>query len=77
MAATKIPFTSQKAPCGRVVDGEHLQDQDDDGLVTDNFYYACGCQRIRREYHDGSVVSKVQRHDGSVLSDELIAEHHA
>jgi hypothetical protein len=77
MAATSTLFKSEKAPCGRVVDGEHLQDQDDDGLVTDNFYYACGCRRIHREYHDGAVVSKVLCHDGSVVADELIAEHHA
>ena len=44
MAATSILFQSEKAPCGRIVEGEHFQDQDDEGLVTDNFYYACGCR---------------------------------
>ena len=78
MAATSVLFKSEKAPCGRIVEGEHFQDhQDDEGLVTDNFYYACGCRVIQHEYHDGSVVHKVVRHDGSVLADELIAEHHA
>jgi hypothetical protein len=57
------------------VDGEHYQDQDEEGLVTDNFYYACGCRCIRHEYHDGSFIHKVVRHDGTVLADELIAEH--
>jgi hypothetical protein len=76
MAATSILFTSEKAPCGRIVEGEHFQDQDDEGLVTDNLYYACGCRSIRHEYHDGSVLLKVIRHDGTVLSDDLVAEHH-
>jgi hypothetical protein len=59
-----------------MVDGEHFQDQDEDGLVTDNLYFACGCRNIRHEYHDGSVFHKVIRHDGAVLEDELLAEHH-
>ena len=76
MAATSTCFQSEKAPCGRIVDGEHYQDQDEEGLVTDNLYYACGCRCIRHEYHDGSVVRKVVTHDGTVLVDDLIAEHH-
>jgi hypothetical protein len=75
MAATSTRFASEKAPCGRIVDGEHYQDQDDDGLVTDNLYYACGCRVIRHEYHDGSACRKVFRHDGKVLADEIVAEH--
>jgi hypothetical protein len=77
MAATIILFKSEKAPCGRIVEGEHFQDQDDEGLITENLYYACGCRCIRHEYHDGSVVRKVVCHDGTVLADELLAEHHA
>ena len=76
MAATSILFAQEKAPCGRIVEGEHFQDQDGDGLVTDNFYYSCGCRTIRHEYHDGSVDRKILCHDGSVMADELIAEHH-
>jgi hypothetical protein len=76
MAATSVLFRDEKAPCGQIVEGEHFQDQDDEGLVTDNHYYACGCRCIRHEYHDGAVLRKVFRHDGTVMADELIAEHH-
>ena len=70
MASTN-PFTGQQAPCGRVVDGETYQDQDEEALVTEEVDYACGCRTIRHEYHDGSVSQKVVRHDGRVLVDEL------
>jgi hypothetical protein len=75
MTATHTRFQSEKAPCGRIVDGEHHQDQDEESLVTDNLYYACGCRSIRHEYHDGSFSRKVVRHDGTVLVDELLAKH--
>jgi hypothetical protein len=75
MTATSTCFQSEKAPCGRFVDGEHYQDQDEESLVTDNWYYACGCRSIRHEYHDGSICLKVVRHDGTTLVDELFAEH--
>ncbi len=75
MAATSTSFKSEKAPCGRIVDGEHYQEQDEESLVTDNWYYACGCRSIRHDYHDGSICLKVVRHDGKVLVDELFAEH--
>ncbi len=73
MAAAKTSFTSQKAPCGRIVDGESYQDRDEDALLTEEMDYACGCRSIRHEYHDGSVSSKVVRHDGTVLLDELLS----
>jgi hypothetical protein len=73
MSATSTCFQNEQAPCGRVVDGEHYQDQDEDGLVTDNLHYACGCRSLRREYHDGSCCRKVIRHDGIVLVDELLS----
>lgn len=76
MPATSILFESETVPCGRVVDGEHLQDQDNEGLLIDDFYFACGCRCIRHEYHDGSVFRQVVRHDGTVVADELLAEHH-
>jgi len=77
MAATSILFKTQKAPCGRIVDGEHIRQNDDEGLVIDDLYYACGCRSIRHEYHDGSVLRKVVTHDGTVLADDITAEHHA
>jgi hypothetical protein len=75
MPATHNRFTGEQAPCGRIVDGERYQDQDEQCLVSDELFYACGCRSIRHEYHDGSVSRKVVRHDGTVLVDELIAEH--
>ncbi|MGQ0639715.1 MAG: hypothetical protein ACT4P6_02940 [Gemmatimonadaceae bacterium] len=73
MAPTKTRFAGQKAPCGRIVDGESYQDRDEDALLTEAMDFACGCRVIRHEYHDGSVSRKVVRHDGSVLVDELLS----
>jgi hypothetical protein len=74
MVPTSTGFKSQQAPCGRIVDGESYQDQDEQGLVINDLYYACGCRSIRHEYHDGSICRKVVHHDGTCLVDELIAE---
>ena len=71
---TSGSFKSQPAPCGRVVDGENFQDQDDDTVVTRETDFACGCRSIHHEYHDGTVSRKVVRHDGVVLLDEMSAE---
>ena len=75
MAATTTTFKSEQAPCGRTVDGEHHQDRDEEGLLTDERHYACGCRSIRHEYHDGNVRRKVIRHNGKVLVDELVSWH--
>jgi len=66
-------FVSQRAPCGRIVDGERREDRDDDCLLTDDVYFACGCRSISHEYHDGSMRRKVSRHDGTILVDEFLA----
>jgi hypothetical protein len=73
MALSNASFKSEQAPCGRIVDGESYQDRDEEVLVTDERDYVCGCRTIRHEYHDGSVSSKVVRHDGTVLIDELLS----
>jgi hypothetical protein len=73
MSPGPISFKSQKAPCGRIVDGESYQDQDDEAVITQELDYACGCRSIRHEYHDGCVSHKVVRHDGRVLVDELLS----
>jgi hypothetical protein len=70
MMATKTLFESEKAPCGRIVDGERFRDRDDDGLVLDHWYYACGCRILHDEFHDGSVHRRVVHHNGHVVSDE-------
>ncbi len=71
MGSTTMSFTNQKAPCGRIVDGESYQDRDEEVLVTEALDYACGYRSIRHEYHDGGVSRNVVRHDGTVLVDEL------
>jgi hypothetical protein len=70
---TSGSFKSQSAPCGRMVGGEDFRDQDADVVVTLKTEFACGCQSIQHEYHDGAVSRKVIRHDGRVLLDELLA----
>ena len=44
MVGTRIRFTSELAPCGKTVDGEHYRDEDDEGLVISDQYFACGCR---------------------------------
>jgi hypothetical protein len=66
-------FKGQRAPCGRIVDGENYEDHDDEVVVTKETLYNCGCQSIEHEYHDGSVSRRVVRHDGHVLVDELLS----
>ena len=73
MALRNASFKNQQAPCGQIVDGESYQDQDQEIMVTEELDYACGCRTIRHEYHDGCVSSKVVRHDGTVLVDELLS----
>jgi hypothetical protein len=66
-------FASQKAPCGRSVSGRHYEDHDDEIVVTRETIFDCGCQSIQREYHDGCVSRRVVRHDGRVLTDEMLS----
>ena len=72
MSITTARFTSEKAPCGRAVDGERLRDRDDECLLSDELFYDCGCRTVRHEYHDGTVSCSVVRHDGRILEDEII-----
>jgi hypothetical protein len=65
-------FTSQQAPCGRVVGGHRYEDHDDEVVVTRETFYDCGCQSIQHEYHDGTVSRRIVRHDGRVLTDERV-----
>ena len=70
---TSGSFSGRPAPSGRVVDGEHFQDQDPEIVVTRETDFACGCRSIEHEYHDGTVSRRVIRHDGVVLVDEMLA----
>ncbi|MET9517342.1 hypothetical protein [Streptomyces sp. NPDC002994] len=75
MVGNTIDFTEERAPCGRIVGGLRYQEDDDAGLFIDEATYACGCRRIRHEFHDGSVRVSAVRHDGTVLPDEHSGEH--
>ncbi len=77
MTITNTAFHDEKAPCGRIIDGERHQDRDEECLVTDELFVACGCLIIRHEYHDGTVSRRVVRHDGKVVVDRINSEHHA
>jgi hypothetical protein len=77
MAATTTHFPKQKAPCGRMQEGDHHVESDDDGLSFDDRKYSCGCREIRHVYHDGGVRIRTIRHDGKVLRDERCGEHEA
>jgi hypothetical protein len=73
MPATSSSFKSQQAPCGRIVDGETYEDQDSETLLTHEVDYTCGCRSVRHEYHDGTVSRRIVRHDGRVLTDEMLS----
>ncbi|GLH95727.1 hypothetical protein [Phytohabitans aurantiacus] len=75
MVGQRIHFTSELAPCGRMVEGDHYRDSDDYGLVFTDEYYACGCRMIKHEFHDGSVQTRSVRHDGRVILDECGSLH--
>jgi hypothetical protein len=75
VAGTRISFTEEQAPCGKTVGGDHFLDDDDDGLVIRDEYYACGCRRIRHEYHDGSIQVRAIRHDGKPVKDPFGPDH--
>jgi hypothetical protein len=75
MVGTRTGFTGELAPCGRTVDGQHYQDDDDEGLVIRDEYYSCGCRRILHTYHDGSIYSTVIRHNGTVMKERFSPDH--
>lgn len=75
MVGTVDSFTSERAPCGQMVAGERSVEDDHEGLVIDTVTYTCGCQRVREQYHDGSIEIRVTHHGGRVLSDEHSAAH--
>ena len=58
------------APCGSMRDGQQLMTEDQQGLITLDVDFSCGCQTHREEFHDGSVHSMVVNHRGKVLLDE-------
>lgn len=75
MVGTKSRFTGERAPCGQTVDGEHFRDRDEEGLLIADEFYACGCRRIRHEFHDGSLQVRSIRHDGKPVKGEFDPDH--
>jgi hypothetical protein len=74
---TSTRFTREQAPCGKIVDGYRVADDDQEGYVFDLVSYDCGCQRTRRQFHDGGVQLTVVDHHGKVRVDEHSSMHEA
>ena len=72
MTSTVSRFEARPAPCGQVHDGESFVTADQQGLMTEDLQFACGCRESKEEFHDGSVHRMVVDHHGKVLSDEEI-----
>ncbi|MPZ95194.1 MAG: hypothetical protein GEU96_09850 [Propionibacteriales bacterium] len=70
MTATISRFTTQRAPCGEMQDGERYLTEDQQGLITEELRYSCGCRSAKEEFHDGSVHRRQVHHKGRVLVDE-------
>ena len=70
MTSTITRFEPRRAPCGRHAEGEQHETEDQEGLVTRDVTFACGCQTHHEEFHDGSVHNQVVDHHGKVLVDE-------
>ena len=70
MTATINRFEATLAPCGKQQDGEHHVMEDQQGLVTVETTFSCGCQSTREEFHDGSYHRMTVDHRGRVLVDE-------
>lgn len=70
MTATISRFEARVAPCGLQRDGDSYVTEDDQGLITEELQFACGCRTSREEFHDGSVHRMVVDHRGRVLTDE-------
>jgi hypothetical protein len=69
------PFTGQRSPCGRSTTGQRVFDDDEQGYVFEHLTWDCGCQTIRRQFHDGSVQHQVLDHHGKIRSDEHSGLH--
>ena len=39
MSVTTTRFTSEKAPCGQIMDAERLRDRDEECLLSDEHFY--------------------------------------
>lgn len=70
MTATINRFEARLAPCGKTKDGEVRATEDQQGLITEEVRYSCGCRTAMEEFHDGSCHRKTVDHHGKVLLDQ-------
>jgi hypothetical protein len=70
VTATINRFGATLAPCGKTQAGEHYVNEDQQGLVTEEISYLCGCKSTHEEFHDGSYHRMTVDHHGRVLVDE-------
>jgi hypothetical protein len=76
MTSTTSRFAETSAPCGQRSAGERFGTEDQQGLVTEELRYDCGCCSTREEFHDGSVHRMVvsHRHNKVLVDEELRGE---
>jgi hypothetical protein len=70
VTATITRFEATIAPCGKPHDGEQVVNEDQEGLVTEEITFTCGCKSTHEEFHDGSFHRMTVDHHGKVLLDE-------
>ena len=70
VTATITRFEPTLAPCGTHYDGERHVMEDQQGLVTAQSTFSCGCISSQEEFHDGSFHRMMVDHRGRVLVDE-------
>jgi hypothetical protein len=70
VTATISRFEGTLAPCGKQHGGEQCVTEDQEGLVTEQIAFSCGCVTSREEFHDGSHHRMTVDHRGRVLVDE-------
>jgi hypothetical protein len=70
VTATINRFEATLAPCGKQRDGERCVNEDQEGLVTEEVVFSCGCKSTKEEFHDGSCHRMTVDHHGKVLVDE-------
>jgi hypothetical protein len=75
VVGTSTGFTGERAPCGKRVDGHRYHEEDGSGMVCNDVVYTCGCRETVREFHDGSCRTRIVRHVGRMLLNQLSAEH--
>jgi hypothetical protein len=75
VVGTSVGFTGERAPCGKRVNGHRYHEDDDSGIVCNDVVYDCGCRETVHEFHDGSCRTRIVRHDGRMLLNQLSAEH--